>query len=141
MLRQRELSRGTELFREWAWLAAEIRGRTPHVSLLLDTSHLTIDETVEEVFRLGPATGSPRQRWLGSAAGCKAVLGFSSDGPAAVGSLEPELIVERVGGPPRRGGRMSWRRWDPWTAVVEPDADPNAYMPVRIPVKPATDSG
>jgi broad-specificity NMP kinase len=57
VLEARETERGTALFREWDWLAAEIRVRTPHVGLWLDNSDWTPEQTVAEILRRGPVDG------------------------------------------------------------------------------------
>jgi broad-specificity NMP kinase len=57
VLETREIGRGTALFREWDWLAAEIRVRTPHVGLWLDNSDWTPEQTVAEILRRGPVDG------------------------------------------------------------------------------------
>jgi len=48
-IRQREASRGTELFDEWAWLDDTIQNHTPRIGLWLDSSQQSPNETVDEI--------------------------------------------------------------------------------------------
>ena len=49
VVRERERSRGTELWREWEWLDGVIREQTRRIGLWLDTSEMTAEETVEAI--------------------------------------------------------------------------------------------
>lgn len=46
---EHEQSRGTALYRDWAWLDEEMRHRTRRIGLWIDTSSQTAEETVAEV--------------------------------------------------------------------------------------------
>ena len=48
-VRRREAVRGTELWREWAWLDDELRQRTRRLGLWLDTTDLTAEQTVDAI--------------------------------------------------------------------------------------------
>jgi chloramphenicol 3-O-phosphotransferase len=50
-VRDRERQRGTQLWREWAWLTKSIEPTTERVGLWLDTSRQTAEETVDEIMR------------------------------------------------------------------------------------------
>lgn len=47
-VKQREAGRGTELWREWAWMYEEARA-TPGVDITIDTTDLTAEETVDAI--------------------------------------------------------------------------------------------
>ena len=50
-VRQREQGRGSQLWREWEWLAEKLAATTPRVGLWLDSTGLTAEETVDEILR------------------------------------------------------------------------------------------
>jgi predicted kinase len=49
VIRAREEGRGTSLWQQWEWLDDEIRTRTRRIGLWLDSSDLTLDETVDAI--------------------------------------------------------------------------------------------
>ena len=49
-VKARESGRGTRLWEQWAWMDAEARG-TPGVDLFVDSSAMSVEETVEFVVR------------------------------------------------------------------------------------------
>jgi chloramphenicol 3-O-phosphotransferase len=49
VVRQRETGRGTALWQQWAWLDDVIEHQTQRLGLWLDTSDLTVDETVDAI--------------------------------------------------------------------------------------------
>ena len=42
---------GSPITDEWDWIDDDIRSRTPHVGLWLDTTRLTVDEVVDQILR------------------------------------------------------------------------------------------
>jgi cytidylate kinase len=46
---ERERGRGTSLYEAWAWMDEEVRERTPRIGLWLDTTDMTVEETVDVV--------------------------------------------------------------------------------------------
>ena len=49
-VKARETGRGTRLWEQWAWMDAEARA-TPGVDLFVDSSAMSVEETVEFVVR------------------------------------------------------------------------------------------
>jgi predicted kinase len=47
VVRERERGRGTNLWQQWEWLDDEVRTKTRRIGLWLDTSDLSVDETVD----------------------------------------------------------------------------------------------
>lgn len=50
-VRERERSRGTDLYTEWEWLTESIAASEPKLGLWLDTSKQTAEDTVDEIMR------------------------------------------------------------------------------------------
>lgn len=49
VVRRREATRGTALWRQWEWLDAVIEHRTTRLGLWLDSSDLSVEETVDAI--------------------------------------------------------------------------------------------
>lgn len=57
VVQQREAGRGTALWQQWAWLDDVIGQQTQRLGLWLDTSDLTVDETVDAIMARAWAEG------------------------------------------------------------------------------------
>lgn len=49
VVREREHERGTRLFEQWGWMDEEIRSRTRRIGLWIDSSELSVEQTVDEI--------------------------------------------------------------------------------------------
>ena len=57
VIREREHGRGTALWHQWEWLDDEIRTRTQRIGLWLDTSELSVEQTVDEILARAETEG------------------------------------------------------------------------------------
>ena len=57
VVRAREATRGTALWEQWEWLDDVIEHKTPRVGLWLDTSDLSVEQTVDAIVARGPTEG------------------------------------------------------------------------------------
>ncbi|HEX2038030.1 MAG TPA: NUDIX domain-containing protein [Chloroflexota bacterium] len=84
VVRLREQGRGTRLYETWSWMDEEIRTNTRRLGLWLDTSHQSVDETVETILRR-----AWREGWVEAPA--------PSPPPAPAMYVNARAIIEREG--------------------------------------------